>query len=163
MSPWNPAMPENVKAAADKIVAGWKDGSYDVFTGEIKDQSGAVKVAKGVRMEDKDIAVDGLVRPGRAELKTSFSPREKVSPKATDEGFRSAAGWSLTRPLSDKEKLRGVGHEPKALTPPFQPISMMSAAPPSRVLAASTTCRWWVNRIGCARSPIAVSASSPAP
>jgi simple sugar transport system substrate-binding protein len=56
MSPWNPAMPDNVKAAADKIVAGWKDGSYDVFTGEIRDQSGAVKVAKGQRMEDKDIA-----------------------------------------------------------------------------------------------------------
>jgi basic membrane protein A and related proteins len=56
MSPWNPAMPDNVKAAADKIVAGWKDGSYDVFTGEIKDQSGAVKVPKGQRMEDKDIA-----------------------------------------------------------------------------------------------------------
>jgi hypothetical protein len=25
-----------VKAAADKIIAGWKDGSYDVFTGEIR-------------------------------------------------------------------------------------------------------------------------------
>jgi simple sugar transport system substrate-binding protein len=56
MSPWGPAMSDGAKAAADKIVAGWKDGSYDVFTGEIKDQSGAVKVPKGVRMEDKDIA-----------------------------------------------------------------------------------------------------------
>jgi basic membrane protein A and related proteins len=50
-------MPDNVKAAAQKIIAGTKDGSYDVFTGEIKDQSGAVKVAKGVRMPDKDLAV----------------------------------------------------------------------------------------------------------
>ena len=27
MSPYNKAMPDNVKAAADKIIAGWKDGS----------------------------------------------------------------------------------------------------------------------------------------
>ena len=57
MSPFNSAMPDNVKAAADKVIAGWKDGSYDVFTGEIKDQTGAVKVPKGERMEDKDLAV----------------------------------------------------------------------------------------------------------
>jgi simple sugar transport system substrate-binding protein len=57
ISPYSSAMPDNVKAAADKVIAGWKDGSYDVFTGEIKDQTGAVKVAKGARMEDKDLAV----------------------------------------------------------------------------------------------------------
>jgi simple sugar transport system substrate-binding protein len=50
-------MPANVKAAADKVMAGWKDGSYDVFTGPIYDQSGALKVAKGERMADKDLAV----------------------------------------------------------------------------------------------------------
>jgi basic membrane protein A len=57
MSPYNKAMPDDVKAAADKIIAGWKDGSYDVFAGEIKDQSGAVKVPKGEAMKDADIAV----------------------------------------------------------------------------------------------------------
>ena len=57
MSAYNKAMPDDVKAAADKIIAGWKDGSYDVFTGEIKDQSGAVKVPKGEAMKDADIAV----------------------------------------------------------------------------------------------------------
>ena len=57
MSPWNKNLPDDAKAAGDKIIAGWKDGSYDVFTGEIKDQSGAVKVPKGQRMEDKDLAV----------------------------------------------------------------------------------------------------------
>jgi simple sugar transport system substrate-binding protein len=57
MSPYNKEMPENVKAAADKIIAGWKDGSYDVFTGEIKDQSGTVRVPKGERMKDADILV----------------------------------------------------------------------------------------------------------
>jgi simple sugar transport system substrate-binding protein len=57
ISPYSSAMPDNVKAAADKVIAGWKDGSYDVFTGEIKDQTGAVKVPKGQKMEDKDLAV----------------------------------------------------------------------------------------------------------
>ena len=57
MSPVNPAMPADVKAAADKIIAGWKDGSYDVFTGPISDQSGKERVAKGDRMKDADILV----------------------------------------------------------------------------------------------------------
>ena len=57
ISPYSAAMPEKVRAAADKVIAGWKDGGYDVFTGEIKDQTGTVKVPKGQRMEDKDLAV----------------------------------------------------------------------------------------------------------
>ena len=57
MSPYNKALPDNVKAAADKIIAGWKDGSYDVFTGPIMDQTGKERLAKGQRMEDKDLAV----------------------------------------------------------------------------------------------------------
>jgi basic membrane protein A and related proteins len=57
ISPYSPAMPENVRAAADKVIGGWKDGSYDVFSGEIKDQAGTVKVPKGAHMEDKDLAV----------------------------------------------------------------------------------------------------------
>ena len=36
IAPYSKAMPDNVKAAADKIIAGWKDGSYDVFTGPIR-------------------------------------------------------------------------------------------------------------------------------
>ena len=32
ISPFSSAMPDNVRAAADKVIAGWKDGSYDVFT-----------------------------------------------------------------------------------------------------------------------------------
>jgi len=57
ISPYNASLPKEVAAAADKIQAGWKDGSYSVFTGPIMDQSGAEKVAKGARMEDKDLAV----------------------------------------------------------------------------------------------------------
>ena len=57
MSPYNKALPDNVKGAADKVITGWKDGSYDVFTGPIVDQDGKERVAKGQRMEDKDLAV----------------------------------------------------------------------------------------------------------
>jgi len=57
ISPYNAALPKEVAAAADKIQAGWKDGSYSVFTGPIAGQDGKEKVAKGVRMEDKDLAV----------------------------------------------------------------------------------------------------------
>ena len=57
ISPYNAAVPAKARAAADKIIAGWKDGSYDVFTGPISDQSGKERVAKGDRMKDGDILV----------------------------------------------------------------------------------------------------------
>jgi simple sugar transport system substrate-binding protein len=50
-------MPDNVRAAADKVIAGWKDGSYEVFTGPISDQSGKERVAKGDRIKDGDALV----------------------------------------------------------------------------------------------------------
>jgi basic membrane protein A len=57
LGPYNKALPANVAAASDKVMAGWKDGSYDVFTGPIYDQAGTLKVPKGERMADKDLAV----------------------------------------------------------------------------------------------------------
>jgi basic membrane protein A and related proteins len=57
MAPYNKAMPDNVRVAADKMIAGWKDGSYEVFTGPIADQSGKERVAKGERMKDGDLGV----------------------------------------------------------------------------------------------------------
>ena len=57
MSPFSSAMPEAVQTAANKVIAGWKDGSYDVFSGPILDQTGKERLAKGQRMEDKDLAV----------------------------------------------------------------------------------------------------------
>ena len=56
MAPYNKAMPENVRAAANKIIAGYKDGSYDVFTGPISDQTGKERVAKGEKLTLKDLA-----------------------------------------------------------------------------------------------------------
>ncbi len=57
VGPYNKALPDDVKAMGDKIMAGWADGSYDVFTGPIMDQSGKERLAAGKRMEDKDLAV----------------------------------------------------------------------------------------------------------
>jgi simple sugar transport system substrate-binding protein len=57
MAPYNKAVPDNVKAAADKIIAGTKDGSYEVFTGPIADQSGKERVPAGERMKDADMLV----------------------------------------------------------------------------------------------------------
>ena len=57
MAPYSKAVPDNVRAAADKIIAGTKDGSYEVFTGPIADQSGKERVPKGERMKDADMLV----------------------------------------------------------------------------------------------------------
>ena len=48
----NASVSKEIAAAADKIKAGWLDGSYDVFSGPIADQSGAEKVAKGAKLDD---------------------------------------------------------------------------------------------------------------
>ena len=56
MAPYNAAVPENVRAAADKIIVGTKDGSYEVFTGPIADQSGKERVPAGERMKDAAVA-----------------------------------------------------------------------------------------------------------
>lgn len=57
MGPYGKGAPQNVRDAADKIIAGWKDGSYDVFTGPIQDQSGKERLPNGERMKDADLAV----------------------------------------------------------------------------------------------------------
>ena len=57
LGPYNKSVPDNVKAAADKAMAGWANGTYDCFTGPIADQTGKERVAKGVRMPDKDLLV----------------------------------------------------------------------------------------------------------
>ena len=63
MSPYNKSLPANVVEAANKVISGYKDGSYDVFTGPIYDQAGAVKVKKGERMPlDKLAIIDWYVK-----------------------------------------------------------------------------------------------------
>ena len=99
MSPYNKALPDNVKAAGDKIISGWKDGSYDVFTGPIVDQDGKERVAKGQRMEDKDLAVIDWYVKGRAEL--DHAGFEWVS------SSRGAKGVNETPVLPDGLSRRG--------------------------------------------------------
>ena len=63
ISPYNASLAPEIVAAADKIQAGWKDGSYNVFTGPLIDQADAEKVAKGVVMTDDKLAtIDWYVK-----------------------------------------------------------------------------------------------------
>jgi basic membrane protein A and related proteins len=55
MAPLNPNLPPDVADAANKVIQGWKDGSYDVFAGPIKDQQGNVKVPEGSKLSYGDI------------------------------------------------------------------------------------------------------------
>lgn len=57
ISPYNAAIPDDVKAEADKIQAGTKDGSFNIFTGPIYDQDGTLRVKDGEVMSDADLAV----------------------------------------------------------------------------------------------------------
>ena len=63
ISPYNAALPKEVASAADKIQAGWLDGSYNTFVGPISDQDGKEKVAAGVKMDDGALAtIDWFVK-----------------------------------------------------------------------------------------------------
>ncbi len=50
ISPYSKDVPADVAKLADDIQAGWKDGSYDIFTGPIYDQDGTLRVKDGERM-----------------------------------------------------------------------------------------------------------------
>lgn len=55
LSPTNTVVPDDVKKLVEDKKALMKAGTWDVYTGPIKDQKGAVKVAEGQKMTDKDI------------------------------------------------------------------------------------------------------------
>ncbi|MHB1103324.1 MAG: BMP family ABC transporter substrate-binding protein [Devosia sp.] len=57
ISPYNKTMPADVAALADQVQAGWKDGTYNIFTGPIYDQEGNLKVKDGEIMPLSDLAV----------------------------------------------------------------------------------------------------------
>lgn len=57
IAPYNKEMPDNVKAEADKIIQGYMDSSYNVFTGPITDQAGELKAKAGDVIPDSDLAV----------------------------------------------------------------------------------------------------------
>ena len=55
LGPYSETTPAPVRAAADKVVADIKSGALHPFTGPIKDQKGAEKVAAGVKVADGDL------------------------------------------------------------------------------------------------------------
>lgn len=63
ISPYNESVPDDVKALADGIQAGYKDGSYNVFTGPIYDQDGTLRVKEGEVMPLEELAtIDWFVK-----------------------------------------------------------------------------------------------------
>jgi simple sugar transport system substrate-binding protein len=63
VSPYNASLPKDVQDAANKIIDGYKAGSYDVFTGPIYDQGGTLKVKDGEKMGLGDLAtIDWYVK-----------------------------------------------------------------------------------------------------
>lgn len=55
LGPYSATTPPDVRAAADKIVAGIKAGTFHAFTGPIKDQKGVERVAAGAKLGDGDM------------------------------------------------------------------------------------------------------------
>jgi basic membrane protein A len=55
LAPLNDSIPADVKALVAEKKAAIKAGSFHVFNGPVKDQSGAVKVAEGATMSDGDL------------------------------------------------------------------------------------------------------------
>jgi simple sugar transport system substrate-binding protein len=63
IAPYNAAIPADVVALADGVQAGYKDGSYDIFTGPIFDQDGVEKVKAGEIMTLEQLAtIDWFVK-----------------------------------------------------------------------------------------------------
>ena len=63
IAPYNPVIPADVVALADGVQAGYKDGTYDIFTGPIYDQDGTLRVKDGEVMSLGDLAtIDWFVK-----------------------------------------------------------------------------------------------------
>ena len=63
IAPYNASVPADVVALADAVQAGYKDGSYDIFTGPIFDQDGVEKVKAGEIMTLEQLAtIDWFVK-----------------------------------------------------------------------------------------------------
>ena len=56
-APYNKVVPAEVQAAGDAVKKGYMDGTFNIFTGPIYDQSGSLKVKDGEVIADKDLAV----------------------------------------------------------------------------------------------------------
>jgi simple sugar transport system substrate-binding protein len=68
MGPYGEKVPEDVRTAADAVKNGQIDGSFHIFTGPIKDNTGTERVAAGVTMTDAELLsmdwyVEGVEQP----------------------------------------------------------------------------------------------------
>jgi basic membrane protein A and related proteins len=57
ISPYNAAVPADVQQLANEIQDGYKNGTFDIFTGPIYDQAGTLRVEEGQVMPLSDLAV----------------------------------------------------------------------------------------------------------
>jgi simple sugar transport system substrate-binding protein len=57
ISPYSKDVPADVAKLADDVQAGYKAGTYNIFTGPIYDQDGKLRVKEGEVMADADLAV----------------------------------------------------------------------------------------------------------
>ncbi|WP_258360625.1 BMP family ABC transporter substrate-binding protein [Moorella sulfitireducens] len=55
LAPYGPMVPDDVKQLVEAKKKEIMDGTWDVFTGPIKDQSGKIRVPEGQRMSDADM------------------------------------------------------------------------------------------------------------
>ena len=63
IAPYSKAVPADVAALADAVQAGYKAGTYNIFTGPIYAQDGTLKVKEGEVMADGDLAaIDWFVK-----------------------------------------------------------------------------------------------------
>ena len=66
MAPWNDRLPPAVLDQLAKAEAAIRDGSLHPYAGELRDQQGKVRAAKGSRLPDPDIRgfnwfVEGMI------------------------------------------------------------------------------------------------------
>ena len=57
IAPYSDTVPADLREVADAIQDGYRNGTYNIFTGPIYDQDGTLRVAEGEIMPDSDLAV----------------------------------------------------------------------------------------------------------
>ncbi|MGA1317649.1 MAG: BMP family ABC transporter substrate-binding protein [Rubrivivax sp.] len=59
-SPYGAMVPEGARKAADAVRAKMMAGSFDIFSGELKDNTGKVVIARGTTLKQTDVALESM-------------------------------------------------------------------------------------------------------